>query len=95
MDGKAVTRRVIQLYCEIIYYTELAKKLVLGCVIPPAGAVAQSRNLGQTFLANSVLTQACRDDLGHVSQHDDCDQGQHFLSLVRSNLQTAAKIIPD
>ena len=30
------------------------KKFVLGCVIPPAGAVARSRNLGQTFLANSV-----------------------------------------
>ena len=29
-------------------------KFVLGCVIPPAGAVARSRNLGQTFLANSV-----------------------------------------
>ena len=32
------------------------KKCVLGCVIPPAGAVARSRNLGQTFLANSVHT---------------------------------------
>ena len=30
------------------------KRFVLGCVIPPAGAVARSRNLGQTFLANSV-----------------------------------------
>ena len=30
------------------------KKFVLGCVIPPAGAVARSLNLGQTFLANSV-----------------------------------------
>ena len=29
------------------------KKFVLGCVIPPAGAVARSRNLGQTFSANS------------------------------------------
>ena len=25
------------------------KKIVLGCVIPPAGAVARSRNLGQFF----------------------------------------------
>ena len=31
-----------------------SKKFVLGCVILPAGAVARSRNLGQTFLANSV-----------------------------------------
>ena len=30
------------------------KKCVLGCVIPPAGAVARLRNLGRTFLANSV-----------------------------------------
>ena len=29
-------------------------KFVLGCVIPPADAVARSRNPGQTFLANSV-----------------------------------------
>ena len=42
------------------------KKCVLGCVIPPAGAVARSRNLGQTFLAISVCAQtadarmACR-----------------------------------
>ena len=34
--------------------TELAKKVVLGCVIPPAGAVVRSRNLRQTFMANSV-----------------------------------------
>ena len=30
------------------------KKFVLGCVIPTAGSLARSRNLGQTFLANSV-----------------------------------------
>ena len=30
------------------------KKFVLGCVIPPSIAVARSRTLGQTFLANSV-----------------------------------------
>ena len=30
------------------------KKFVLGCVIPPAGVVARSRNLGHTFLAHSV-----------------------------------------
>ena len=30
------------------------KKCVLCCVILPAGAVARSGNLGQTFLANSV-----------------------------------------
>ena len=29
----------------IITHTELAKKYVLGCVIPPVGAVARSRNL--------------------------------------------------
>ena len=29
------------------------KKCVLGCVIPPAGAVARSRNIGKTFLSNS------------------------------------------
>ena len=34
--------------------TELAKKHVLGCVIPPTGAVARSLNLGHTFWANSV-----------------------------------------
>ena len=28
---------------------------VLGCVILPAGAVARSRNIGQTFLVNSVV----------------------------------------
>ena len=31
------------------------KRFVLGCVIPPAGAVARSRNLGQTSLAYSVF----------------------------------------
>ena len=35
-------------------YRDGQKKYVLGCVIPPAGAVAISRNLGQTVLANSV-----------------------------------------
>ena len=30
------------------------KKFVLGCVNPPAGTVARSRNLEQTFLSNSV-----------------------------------------
>ena len=29
----------------------------VGCVIPPAGAVARSRNLGHTILANSVLKE--------------------------------------
>ena len=33
------------------------KKFVLGCVILPAGAVARSRNLGQTFLSNSVCME--------------------------------------
>ena len=28
-------------------------------MITPAGAVARSRNLGQTFLANSVVTGGC------------------------------------
>ena len=44
----------------------LPKKFVLGCVIPPAGAVARSRNLGQTFLANSVVVQP-PSRLGHIS----------------------------
>ena len=30
------------------------KKFVLGCVISPLRQQAESRNLGQTFLANSV-----------------------------------------
>ena len=30
------------------------KKFVLGCVIPPAGTVARSRNLGHTCLAHPV-----------------------------------------
>ena len=34
--------------------TELAKTFVLGCVISPLRQQAESRNLGQTFLANSV-----------------------------------------
>ena len=33
------------------------KKFFLGCVIPPAGAVARSRNLGQTLFANSVVAR--------------------------------------
>ena len=37
------------------------KKFVLGCVIPPAAAVARSHNLGQTFLANSVVS-----DITHI-----------------------------
>ena len=37
------------------YHTEMAKKCVLGCVILPVAALARSRNLGQTLLANSVL----------------------------------------
>ena len=36
--------------------TELGKKVVLGCVIPPLAAGASSRNLGQPFLAISVHT---------------------------------------
>ena len=32
-----------------------AKKLVLGCMIPPLAVGATSRNLGQTFLPISVL----------------------------------------
>ena len=39
-----------------VLYRVGQKKCVLGCVIPPAGAVARSGNLGQTFLANSVHT---------------------------------------
>ena len=33
-------------------------RAVLGCVIPHAGAVARSRNLGHTFFANSVQFQS-------------------------------------
>ena len=45
------------------------KKCVLGCVISPLHQQAESRNLGQTFLANSVLLLPlplrlrCADDL--------------------------------
>ena len=39
------------------YVQSWPKKCVIGCVILPAGAVARSRNLGQTFLANSVCGQ--------------------------------------
>ena len=35
-------------------HTEVAKKFVLGCVIPLLAAGLISRKLGQTFLANSV-----------------------------------------
>ena len=35
------------------------KKVVLGCVIPPVGAVARSRNLGQTILPNSIGMPLC------------------------------------
>ena len=34
--------------------TEMPKKFVLGCVTPPLAAGVISRNLGHTFLANSV-----------------------------------------
>ena len=37
--------------------TELSKKFVLGCVIPPPGAEARSRNLGHTFMSNSVVSR--------------------------------------
>ena len=37
------------------YIQSCPKKFVLGCVIPPAGAVARSRNPGQTFLAYSAV----------------------------------------
>ena len=37
------------------YTTEMAKKIVLGCVIPPLAVGASSRNLGLTFLANSLV----------------------------------------
>ena len=30
------------------------KKFVVGCVVPPAGALARSRNQAQPFLATSV-----------------------------------------
>ena len=50
------------------------KKFVLGCVILPTSAVARSRNLGQTFLANSVHTCRCRD---HRSRHE-ISRGQSF-----------------
>ena len=46
------TEDQLQNMCKTEGSTELAKKRALGCVIPPAGAVARSRNLGQTFLAN-------------------------------------------
>ena len=38
-----------------ISHTELAKKNVLSCVISPLRQQAESRNLGHTFLANSVF----------------------------------------
>ena len=38
--------------------TELAKKFVLCCVIPPRTVGASSRNLGQTFFAISVHARA-------------------------------------
>ena len=37
-----------------IAHTELAKKIVLGCVILPLRQQAESHNLRQSFLANSV-----------------------------------------
>ena len=42
-----------QVACSTLFLS-WPKKYVLGCVIPPAGEVAQSRNLAQTFFANSV-----------------------------------------
>ena len=39
---------------KIYNYRVGQKKCVLGCVIPPAGAVSRSRNLRQTFLPKSV-----------------------------------------
>ena len=38
-------------------------EFALGCVIPPAGAVTRSRNLGHTFLANSVIHRTCTTEL--------------------------------
>ena len=37
------------------YIQSWPKNNVLGCVIPPVGAVAGSRNLGHTFFTNSVV----------------------------------------
>ena len=35
-------------------------RFVLGCVIPSAGAVARSRNLGQVLFGSPVLVKQCR-----------------------------------
>ena len=44
-------------YMQIEALQSWPKKFVLGCVIPPAGAAARSRNLGPTFLDNSVYKE--------------------------------------
>ena len=38
------------------------KKFVLGCVIAPLRQQAESRNLGHTFLANSVCTVSAKKE---------------------------------
>ena len=50
------------------------KKFVLGYVILPAGAVARSHNLRQTFFANSVQCKLCT-----------CNRIKQFVKQIQSN----------
>ena len=61
------------------------KKIVLGCVISPLCQQAESRNLGQTFLANSVdsprkpLRRRPREVMNDAGRKEGTSLSAHFV----------------